>query len=253
MVVLLLAAPRTVGDPSARDTYRAHLATGDRFYHQCDNIRALAEYKEAYMLASDSFSTIQRLVNIYNDLGRLSLRKDTASESYYRIALAFADSLNKYFPDRAESHFWLALCEGSLIPFVGTKEKILISRDVLTEANRATQIDSNFALAYVVIGIFQRETSKLSWFERLIVRMVYGSDLNGSLSASESYLLKSVSLDPENSYGFYELYWTYQAMKDHQKARRSLEMLLTIPPSNERERQQAEDARRRLAMLTAIH
>ncbi|HEY6951617.1 MAG TPA: hypothetical protein VI758_04370, partial [Bacteroidota bacterium] len=205
---LFLLAARPGGDgPYVRDTYLPHLAKGDQFYRACDNERALDEYQRAYSLAPDSFATLERLVSIYNDMGRLKLHKDTSSESMYRISLGYADSLTKYYPLRAESHFWHALSEGSLIPFLGTKEKINTAKSVLREANRAIEIDSGFALAYVILGIFQRDASHISWFERLIANVVFGADFSGSLAMSEVYLRKSVTLNPSNSYGYYELFW----------------------------------------------
>ena len=247
---LLLIFARPTGDgASNRDTYIHHISKGDAFYHSFDNERALVEYKMAYEMAPDSFVTLERLVSIYGDMGRLRLHKDTSSETYYRIASAYADSLNERFPGRAESHFWLALSAGSLIPFHGAKEKVQTSRIVLREANRAIEIDSGFALAYVILGIFQREAAKISWFERLIANVVFGADFSGSLTQSETFLRKSVTLNPSNSYGYYELFMTYKAMKDTARAIQSLQKLLTIAPTNSREQQQTEEATRQLSLF----
>jgi tetratricopeptide (TPR) repeat protein len=247
--LLLICVRPTWDGPSSRDTYFHHLAKGDGFYHSFDNERALFEYKIAYEMAPDSFATLQRLVRIYGDMGRLQLHKDTSSETCYKTALAFADSLSQRFPGRAESHFWLALSAGSLIPFHGAKEKVQTSRIVLREANRAIEIDSGFALAYVILGIFEREASKITWFERLIANVVFGADFSGSLTQSETFLRKSVILNPSNSYGYYELFMTYKAMKDTARAVQSLQKLLTIAPTNSREQQQAEEATRQLSLF----
>jgi tetratricopeptide (TPR) repeat protein len=250
---MLLVSPVFIGfsgdGASVRELYERHLQRGDELYHSFDNEQALTEYRQAYAIAPDSFATLQRMVNINNDLGRLHLHVDTSAETYYRTALMYADSLAQHFPDRAESHFWLALCKGSIIPFLSVKQKIYTSRAVLEEANRAIQIDSGFALAYVVLGIFQRELSRVNWFERLIARVVFGADVSGSLETSEVLLRKSVDLDPRNSYGYFELYWTYKAMNDSTEANNSLRTLLTLRPTNARERQQAKAAVRQLAGL----
>jgi hypothetical protein len=251
LAFLLLIFIRPIGDGSPRrDAYLPHIQKGDEFYHAFDNARALAEYQKAYEAAPDSFATIARLVSIYSDMGRLKLHKDTSSEFYYRKSLAYTDSLQKRFPDRAETHFWLALSEGSIIPFLGTKQKIVTARIVMREANRAIAIDSGFAQAYVILGIFEREASKISWFERLIANVVFGADFSGSLATSEAFLRKSVSLDSTNSYGYFELYWTYKALKDSARAVQSLQKLMTIAPTNAREQQQREAAIRQLALFT---
>jgi tetratricopeptide (TPR) repeat protein len=247
-LLLVLAKPGGDG-ASNRDTYVRHISKGDEFYHSFDNERALIEYKIAYEMAPDSFVTLERLVSIYGDMGRIRLHKDTSSETFYRMALAFADSLNERFPGRAESHFWLALSQGSLIPFHGAKEKVQTSRIVLREANRAIEIDSGFVLAYVILGIFQREAAKISWLERLIANVVFGADFSGSLAQSETFLRRSVTLNPSNSYGYYELFMTYKAMNDTTRAIQSLQRLLTIAPTNSREQQQTEEATRQLSLF----
>jgi len=244
---LLIFAHPASDDPSNRDSFYVHLLKGDEYYHSFNNTQALAEYEQAFEMAPDSFAVLERLVSIYNDMGRLRLHKDTSSLAFYRMSLAYADSLERHFPERAESHFWLALCQGSLIPFLSSKEKIHTARSVLMEANKTIEIDSGFAQAYVILGIFQREASRMSWLERVIANIVFGADISGSLTASEILLRKSVTLSPSNSYAYFELYWTYRAMKDSVHAKESLRRLLTIPPKNSREQQQAEEARRQLA------
>lgn len=250
LMVLLFAGGHTYKDgPAGGDVYSIHIAKGNDFYRSFDNKQALSEYRTAYALAPDRFETLQKLVRIYNDLGRLTLHKDAGSEFYYRKALAYADSLREHFPDRAETHFWLALCKGSLIPFVGVREKIAISDSVLREADKAIAIDSSFALPYVILGIFQREASKMSWLEHLLANVVFGANFSGSLPASEALLRKSVALDSLNSFGYFELARTYRAMEDSAHAIACLQKLLTLPPTSARERQQAEIAERQLAML----
>jgi len=247
--LFVLMFTRSIADgPSIRESYLLHIAKGDEFYHSFDNDRALVEYERAYAIAADSFATLERLTSIYNDFGRLHLRKDTSAEFFYKKAFAYADSLKNRFPDRAESHFWLALCEGSLIPFLGTREKIHTAHEVQREASRAIEIDSGFAQAYVILGIFQREASNISWFERMIANVVFGANFSGSLSVSETLLRKSVALNPSNSYGYYELYWTYRAMNDSTHAIQSLRTLLTIAPTNAREQLQRDEAKKQLTL-----
>lgn len=247
-LLLMCVMPRGDG-ASARDIYLYHVTKGDEFYRSFDNGHALAEYQKAYELAPDSFATLERMVRIYTDMGRLLLRKDPSSEVFYRKAVVYADSLAQRFPGRPESHFWLALSEGSLIPFGGAREKVRTARRVQEEANKAIEIDSGFAEAYVILGIFQREASNISWFERVLANVIFGADFSGTLSASESYLRKSVELNPKNSYGYYELYWTYKAMNDSARANQSLKQVLAISPSNARERLQNEEATRQLALM----
>jgi hypothetical protein len=250
MILVCLMITVFADDPSVyRERVELHIRKGDEHYRTFQNMLALREYETAYEIAPDSFSTILRMVRIYNDMGRIGLRRDSSSKRYYRQSLVYADSLRRYFPRRAESHFWLALCNGSIIPFVGIKEKIRTAKIVLAEANRAIELDSTFSLAYVILGIFQREGSEITWFERVIANVVFGGSFSGSLKESESLLKKAVVLDPQNSYAYYEMHRTYKSMLDRKEAIESLRNVLRIPPTNERERQQREEALEELAIL----
>ena len=100
-----------------------HLARGDKYYLAFDNNQALIEYKKAYKESPTDYNTLVRMVHIYNDNGKIHLSHDTVSESEYRTAVMYADSLAHYYPDSAATQFWNALAKGSLLPFVGVWEK----------------------------------------------------------------------------------------------------------------------------------
>jgi tetratricopeptide (TPR) repeat protein len=246
IVLLFILLPASaVGDNAAtREQVLLHLTRADASYHAFDNRNAMSEYKAAYRLAPDSFATLQRITLIYNDMGRILLHSDTSAVSYNHTSLAYAESPSVYYPQRAESHFWVALNEGSLIPFAGTREKIVRARRVLEEANRTLALDSTFSPAYVILGIFQRETSHIGWFERVIARVVFGAEVGGTLSDSERMLRAALRFNPSNPYAYYELFWTYKALHDTSKARQALEGLLSLPPTDEREREQLEEAKK---------
>ena len=226
-----------------------HLMKGDAFYQSCDNEQALKEYQLAYNDSPSDYNALLRIVRIHNDIGRIQLRTGSESEKHYQLAVVYADSLQRYYPDSAAAHFWLALAKGSLIPFVGVHEKIAIGKEVKQQLQAALQRDSTFSYAYVLKAIFEREGSKLSWFEKGIVRIVFGEDLSGSLQASEQYLQKALQYDTTNSFAYYELYWTYKAMEDTADARSALQHILKMPPRNMREQNQQEDAQQQLQVF----
>jgi hypothetical protein len=227
-----------------------HIARGDYYYQTFDNEAAQREYEQAYQESPLSYASLLRLARIHNDNGRIHLRKDSLSELEYRKAIGFADSLSYYYPDSAASHFWYALAKGSLIPFVGVREKITIGKEVKSHIQRSLECDSTFSYPYVVRAIFEREGSKLSWLEKGIVRVVFGEDLSGSLKASEQYLKTALRYDSSNSFAYYELFWTYQAMGNKSLAAASLQEVLKRNPKNLREKQQQDEARLHLAELS---
>lgn len=221
-----------------------HLAKGDDYYRSFDNERALAEYQLAYQDHACRYETLLRLVRLHNDMGVIALYKDkAASEAQYRLALAYADTLKREYPDSVAANFWYALAKGSLISFVGVREKIQIGKEVRLSLREAIRRDSTFAYPYIVLSIFERESARLSWIEKGFVRIIFDEDISGSLQTSEQCLHKALVCDPGNSFAYYELYWTYKAMGDTARGIDALKHVMTISPRNLREKDQQEKSR----------
>ena len=242
-VCFLLAA---VSRGFCADTYRDHLERGDLYYATFNNEKALEEYQRAHALAPEEFETLLRLTRIYNDLGRLALRRSEDSEPMYRKAIVYAEKLHERYPQKAESYFMLALCHGSLVPFKTLREKLEIGRDVEQNARKAIEIDPDLSMAYVVLGIFYRGISRLGWLEKVVANTIFGKNLTGTLEDSEKMLLKAIELEPDNSFAHFELAWTYRAMEQPERSTAMLQKVVSIPPRNMREKLQQQQAQRRL-------
>ena len=239
-LILFFARPPTV----------THLARGDEYYLALDNTHALTEYEQAYKESPTDYTTLLRMVRIYNDNGKIHLWNDKVSESEYRTAVMYADSLAHYYPDSAETQFWNALAKGSLLPFIGVWKKIAMGKEVKQHVQKSLERDSTFSYPYVIRAIFEREGSKLSWIEKSIVRVVFGENLSGTLAASEQNLKTALHYDPANSYAYYELYLTYQEMGDTAQAAASLRSVIEMRPKNLREKYQQDEARKNLLKLS---
>jgi tetratricopeptide (TPR) repeat protein len=227
-----------------------HLARGDEYYLALDNKHALTEYEQAYKESPTDYNTLLRMVRIYNDNGKIHLKHDTVSESEYRTALMYADSLAHYYPDSSATQFWNALAKGSLLPFVGVWKKIAIGKEVKQHVQKSLERDSTFSYPYVIRAIFERVGAQLSWIEKGIVRVVFGENLSGTLEASVQNLKLALRYDPANSFAYYELYLTYSAMGDTAQAAAALRSILEMQPKNLREKYQQDDARQNLLKLS---
>jgi tetratricopeptide (TPR) repeat protein len=232
-------------------TQENHIANGDYYYRVFDNESAQKEYELAYNDSSKSFACLLRMVRIHNDNGRNHLRKDSLSELEYKKAVVFADSLVYNYPDSAAAHFWYALAKGSLIPFVGIREKIAMGKEVKLHIQKSLECDSSFSYPYVLRAIFEREGAQLNWLEKCFARVIFGENISGSLEASEHYLKTALRYDSSNSFAYYELFWTYTAMGNRTMAVSSLHEVLKRVPKNLREKQQQDEAREHLTELSS--
>jgi tetratricopeptide (TPR) repeat protein len=232
-LLLLTGSQQAPGGPDDRTSVAALLNRGDAMYRAMDNAGALSAYLEAEQRSPKDFDVLVRLTRVYNDMGRELLRKSPEAETYYRRAIEFAERMREYYPDKAETWFFLALCHGSLVPFKSLGEKLELSRDVRLNAEHSLQIDSTFVMSYVVLGIYYRGVARLSWLERTLVNGILGKNLEGTLEDSERMLQKALVLAPDNPFVHYELAWTYRSLgrnarelQQQNESRRQLERLL---------------------------
>jgi tetratricopeptide (TPR) repeat protein len=161
----------------------------------------------------------------------------------------YADTFLALNPSLPSTHFWKAMTSGSLIPFGGVLEKLRLGKEVRFQSEKTIDLDSTFALAYIILAIFERESAQLSWLERAIAKIIFGEELHGSFEASEEFLAKAVKYDPANSYAYYEMYWTYLAEGRKNAAAESLKKVLAIPAKSHREEQQHQFAQNYLENL----
>ena len=239
------------GDPATSTrSLDSLLERGDLAFRKFDNAAALEFYQAAYAADSNSFPVLVRLTRTRNDNGRLLLRVTRdSSEMWYEAALACAERLHALYPDSADSNLLLALCKGSLIPFYGIRDKIRCGKEVEDLASRAVAIDSSFAPAYVVLGIFWRQAANLSWLEKTFVRMFFGTDLNGTLEDAERSLKHALAIEPQNLFAHFELAIVYRDSEKIDKAREQLQMVLGRAPQSARESMQQGEAEKFLARL----
>lgn len=239
----ILSVSALLASPPSND-FSLHLLKGDEYFRNFDNFGALLSYQKAYELAPDNFEALVRMARIHNDIGRSMLRRNDSAEVWYLKAVEFAEILLEKFPDRADSHFWIAITRGSLVPFLSIQQKLDVGKFVVQHARKAVEIDSAFGPAYVVLGILYREAARLKWYERVIANVVFGGSLPGTIEDSEQALKRALEINPNDIFAHFELARTYHFLEENEKATKLLEQSLTIQPRSFREMDQQRMAQR---------
>ena len=243
--------------PLAED-YNSMIEKGDKYYEQFNNLKALEEYRKAHELSPDSFEALMKLTRAYNDVGEdikgVSFRQEdrtipAKAGEYFEKATQHAELLNKNFPDRAESYFFLAVSYGNLAIFKGGKEKVRLARDVEKNARKAIEIDPNFAPAYVVLGAYYRHVAGLNWFLKQFAKTIFGGLPDGTEEDSERMLLKAIELNPQIIYAHYELVKTYETMGKNDKAEGHLKKILELPVADHQDEAIKKEAEKELRRL----
>lgn len=161
------------------------------------------------------------------DLGKVAQKKEQA-EPYYQKAIAMADSALMADSTSARAHLAKAVAEGRLALDAGTKERVRRSRKIKKHVDRAIELDSTLSGAFHVRGRWNREVSDLNFFERTIVKAVYGGLPESSFEQAVEDFKTALSLENVRFHHL-ELAKTYLKMDREKAARKHLKTVLELP------------------------
>ena len=161
------------------------------------------------------------------DLGKVVREKEKA-QPHYKKANALADSALSVDSTNAPAHLAKAVAEGRLALDAGTKERVRRSRKIKEHADRAIELDSTLAGAFHVRGRWNREVSDLNFFERTIVKTVYGGLPESSFDQAVEDFKAAISLE-DVRFHHLELAKTYLKMDREAEAREQLNIVLELP------------------------
>jgi len=223
------------------------LSAGDEYHEKFKNAEALKLYKQAYDADPDNFEACFKMVRAYIDTGEDTDSEE--SEKYYVKAVESAREMVKKYPDKADSHYMLALAIGKLALFKGGKEKVKMSRAIERSAKKALEIDPGAFRPYLLLGVYYREIANLNWLLKMFAKTFFGGLPEGTNEDSEKMLLKSIKLNGKFPRSYYELAETYEVMGRTSDARRNYRKVIDLPVADHLDKSYKEKARKKLSNL----
>lgn len=219
---------------SAAQTGQQFIRQGDAFYHQFDNLNALSYYKKALEIQPDDFDCLIKIIRAYNDIGEDISSEN--SEPYYEQAVQQAEKLQRIFPEKAESYYWLAVSYGNLALLRGSKEKVKLSEKVEKNIQKALAINPNYADAYVVLGIYYKEVAGLNSFLKAFARLFFGNLPEGTYEDAVRSFRKAITLKTSRAiYTYFHLGRTYEQMNEFGQAKNIYLKALNFPETDHRD------------------
>jgi tetratricopeptide (TPR) repeat protein len=220
----------------------------ERALQSADSLRAAGAFLDALNRLSglqeqhpDAVPVLWRLAYTQADLGRRADGKEKAAP-HYEKALEAANAAVAADSTSAHAHLATAIAEGRIALDAGTRERAQRSRAIKHHADRAIALDSTLAGAYHVRGRWHRGVADLGFFERAIVRTMYGGLPDGSFEQSVRDFRQALALEAEPLHHL-ELGKTYLKMDRPDEARAQLQMVLDVPADDPFEPQYREEAR----------
>lgn len=222
----------------AQENFFTLLEKGNAYYEKFENRRAAELYQRAYTLRPNDFKVLERLVRAYHDYGLDLVAKNEKKAATVSLAkaVAYAEELEIKYPNRAETYFYLAATNGSLARLTWGKTKVRMGKAVEQHCRRAIDLDSSFALAHAVLGVFYREVASLNPFERAFAKLFFGGVPKGSKEEAIRSLTRAVELDPELNMAHYELAVTYDQVGQQEKAIEHMQIVVNLAPQTSQDR-----------------
>lgn len=247
-IVLLACLVLGLAAPTAHAQAGPLIEQGDAAYDRFENREALTAYEAAYDLDSTRYDLLIRLARTHNDYAQdLQAQNDAlAAESHFARAVRYAEALYRHYPDRAPTWFFRAATHGKMAQFRGGREKVRIGRAVQEYAEHALELDPDYALPYIALGVFYRELTHLNWIERMAAQTLFGGLPEGDLMESAAMLERAVALDDSLTSAHFELAQTYNDLDRRDEAILHLQRVLVLPPQNTADMRNRETAERML-------
>jgi tetratricopeptide (TPR) repeat protein len=146
-------------------------------------------------------------------------------------------------PEGTSGYTCLAICAGKLSDFESGGDKIEMAEMAREAARKAIELDDRNDLAYLVLGVWNREIATVGGMTKLAAKVFYGGIPEGaSLENSEARLRKAVNLAPEFLNHHRELAITLLEMDRLEEAVAELEIAVGLGWKQPQDEKFAENA-----------
>lgn len=196
---------------------------------------ALAKVQEALAAGEDAYGVYWRMARAEYWIGDHTADK-TAKKQIFQQGIDHAKKAVALGPNKVEGHFWLGVCYGVYGEAKGVLKSLSLVKPIKEEMRRVLEIDPAYDKggADRVLGRVYHEVPRIA---------------GGSEKKSLEHLLKAVEYGPRVGLNLLYLADTYISLDQIEKARETLEFILTMEPEPElipETMEEREQARQRL-------
>jgi tetratricopeptide (TPR) repeat protein len=196
---------------------------GDDLYTERGDLakakEALAKYQAALAAGEDAYGVNWRLARVSYWIGDHTA-DNTAKKQIFQQGIDYAKRAIALAPDKVEGHFWLGVCYGVFGEAKGVLKSLSLVKPIKEEMRQVLEIEP----AYDKGGA-----------DRILGRVFHEVPglFGGSEKKSLEHLLKAVEYGPRVGLNLLYLADTYISLGQIDKARQTLEFILTMEPEPE--------------------
>ncbi len=229
-------------------------AQNGRWLAHVDSLWRQGAFEEALALLDDSLQRNPNAAELHWRRSRLRVelglraRDKERQRALYRLGLEDARAAIAADPRNSRAYVAAAIAAGRLALVSGPRTKVELARQIRAYIDRALALDPNDDIAYHLRGRWHYEVATLSFFERTLVRLIYGGLPDASLEQAAEDFRRALALR-ERVVHYLELGRTLLRLGDREGAVHELERALALPLTEPDDTTYQEEARRLLERI----
>jgi regulator of microtubule dynamics protein 3 len=199
----------------------------DRLFVNMEYEKAIEYYKILLEKNTNDYELNWKIARVYINYGEIP---GNEKKEYFDLAKKYAEKSIVINPNGSDGMTFLAAAIGNLAYWGDTRMKIDYSWQMRNLLIKALKINSNDHIALSILGSLEHMLANVSWIERALASMAYGSSLPpGSYEESIQRFLKAISIDSTLIRHHYELALVYREIKDYENAKKEFFTALRCP------------------------
>ncbi|MFT3681101.1 MAG: hypothetical protein QM791_12555 [Ferruginibacter sp.] len=193
---------------------------------------SLEKFKEVLKLQPTNLLALTKCSELCSRIGKREASEKSA-ENYYLTAKNYATAALKINPANSDANCVMAIALGRIALSKSGKEKLNSAKEIKRYTDAALKYDPANFKAWHVLGKWHYELSTLNFFERTIVKVVFGGLPPASLKESIAAFEKAKNLSAGFLLNYLEMSKAYKENDQNDKAIAALTTLLQLPSQTE--------------------
>lgn len=245
--------PSAVASPSAQEVaHVSSLATADKAFFALDYPRADSLYTSMLQNNPGNPDILWKLSRLNISMAEsITPHESQRRLPFYSKAVEYARTAVALDSTNAAAHTWLAASMAVMADKIGSKEKLRRAGEIRKELDKALALNPNDDVAWSILGSYNRQISKISWFQRALGNTFVGSVPKGSAEEAEHAFKKAISLNPRAIRHYHELALLYIDENRKQEALPILQSALKKPVLMKSDLRRLDEIRHLIEKLTS--
>jgi regulator of microtubule dynamics protein 3 len=200
----------------------------NQLYSQFKDREALEKFQMVLLQQPSHYEALYKTSLLNTRIG-LRYADETEKLEYLSAAKGYAEMALATYEEGADSHYAFALAVHNLSIVSGAKERILNIRLVKRHLEKALRLNPQHAGAWQLLGRWHYKVANFNFLEKGAAEMLIGGVPRGASNQKAIEAIQnSITCNPQNISGYYDLAVIYRDMKLKEQSVAMLQDAMTL-------------------------